>query len=262
MQRVLPPDFVDDGTQPLERAITISQGPDGTEGAATATYLCSAPGEYCIHVALRGAPLGGSPFPCTVAPAGIFPTATREAYAAAARRYAIASLTLDDEAIWARERARTKDAPSILGQSVDAPLVLLAPYLALCALLDGLFEGRPIARFWFLESVARMPYFSYISMLHLYESLGWWRRSAVAKKTHFAEEWNEFHHLLCMEALGGDAEWRDRFAAQHASTTSGAPSAAGPSAAARTSTPCGKKRAFSRRSSATRTERRRACCRS
>jgi len=137
--------------------------------------------------------------------------------AAAAHRYAIESLTLDDEAIWARERARTKDAPSILGQSVDAPLVLLAPYLALCALLDGLFEGRPIARFWFLESVARMPYFSYISMLHLYESLGWWRRSAVAKKTHFAEEWNEFHHLLCMEALGGDAEWRDRFAAQHAS---------------------------------------------
>jgi ubiquinol oxidase len=30
-------------------------------------------------------------------------------------------------------------------------------------------------RFWFLETVARMPYFSYITMLTLYESLGWWR---------------------------------------------------------------------------------------
>ena len=30
-------------------------------------------------------------------------------------------------------------------------------------------------RFWFLENVARMPYFSYTTMLTLYESLGWWR---------------------------------------------------------------------------------------
>ena len=83
---MLPAGFVDDGTQPLERAITVSQGPDGTEGAATATYLPSAPGEYRVHVLLRGEPLRGSPFACTVAPAGIFPTATREAYASAARR--------------------------------------------------------------------------------------------------------------------------------------------------------------------------------
>ena len=113
--------------------------------------------------------------------------------------------------------------------------MLRAPYYALCFALDNLFEGRPIARFWFLETVARMPYFSYISMLHLYaaarqriprrasrgsppryESLGWWRRSAEAKKVHFAEEWNEFHHLLAMEALGGDALWQDRFFAHHA----------------------------------------------
>jgi ubiquinol oxidase len=52
-----------------------------------------------------------------------------------------------------------------------------------------------------------MPYLSYISMLHLYESLGWWRRSADVKRIHFAEEWNEFHHLLVMEALGGDQRW-------------------------------------------------------
>ena len=27
-----------------------------------------------------------------------------------------------------------------------------------------------------------MPYFSYISMLHLYESLGWWRAGAELRK--------------------------------------------------------------------------------
>jgi len=60
-----------------------------------------------------------------------------------------------------------------------------------------------------------MPYFSYISMLHLYETLGWWRRGAAVKRVHFAEEWNEFHHLLIMESLGGDDKWIDRFAGYH-----------------------------------------------
>jgi len=85
----------------------------------------------------------------------------------------------------------------------------------LCYALDTFFDGRPISRFWFLETVARIPYFSYISMLHLYESLGWWRRSAETKQVHFAEEWNEFHHLLIMESLGGDQRWLDRFLGQH-----------------------------------------------
>ncbi len=49
-----------------------------------------------------------------------------------------------------------------------------------------------------------------------YESLGWWRRSAEMKRVHFAEEWNEFHHLLIMESLGGDQRWVDRFFAHHA----------------------------------------------
>mmetsp|Transcript_17475 Transcript_17475/g.70208 ORF Transcript_17475/g.70208 Transcript_17475/m.70208 type:complete len:237 (-) Transcript_17475:187-897(-) len=61
-----------------------------------------------------------------------------------------------------------------------------------------------------------MPYFAYISLIHLYESLGWWRRSSEAKRVHFAQEWNEYVHLLCMESLGGDALWRDRFLAIHA----------------------------------------------
>jgi hypothetical protein len=48
--------------------------------------------------------------------------------------------------------------------------------------LDKLYAGRPLQRFWFLETVARMPYFSYISMLHLYESLGWWRAGAELRR--------------------------------------------------------------------------------
>jgi ubiquinol oxidase len=81
--------------------------------------------------------------------------------------------------------------------------------------LDKLFDGNPLSRFYFLETVARMPYFSYITMLHTYETLGWWRRSTETKRIHFAEEYNEYHHLLIMESLGGDQEWRVRFFAQH-----------------------------------------------
>ena len=122
-------------------------------------------------------------------------------------REKLEALVLDNDAIWAREKKRPQ---------VKAPNVILIPYYALCWVLDAVFDGRPIQRFWFLETVARMPYFAYVSSLHLYETLGWWRRSAEVKRVHFAEEWNEFHHLLTMEALGGDQRWSDRFLAQHA----------------------------------------------
>ena len=130
---------------------------------------------------------------------------------AAALRSKLDALVLSNDAVWQREKDREE-----AGGGVSAPLVLLVPYYVLCFALDVCFEDRPLSRFWFLETVARMPYFSYVSMLHLYESLGWWRRSAETKRVHFAEEWNEFHHLLTMEALGGDQLWIDRFLAQHA----------------------------------------------
>eukprot|EP00971_Amphidinium_carterae_P331399 6464922-Amphidinium_carterae.1 len=91
-----------------------------------------------------------------------------------------------------------------------------------------LYEGRPIQKFWVLETVARLPYFSYITVLHLYESLGWWRTPQL-RAVHNAEdpyntssnhdhssvpfsradlqEDNELHHLLIMEALGGGCQW-------------------------------------------------------
>jgi ubiquinol oxidase len=116
-------------------------------------------------------------------------------------------LTLSSEKIWERELA---DGPII------APFVIKIPYLFLCYMLDTVFEGRSVpSRFFLLETVARMPYFAYITMLHLYETLGFWRRSADVKRIHFAEEINEFNHLLIMESLGGDQRWWVRFLAQH-----------------------------------------------
>lgn len=120
-------------------------------------------------------------------------------------------LTLNSTAIWDRERSRGP---------VIAPYLIKIPYYSLCYLLDVVFEGRNVfSRFFLLETVARMPYFSYITMLHLYETLGFWRRSADIKRIHFAEEWNEFHHLLIMESYGGDQQFWVRFLAQHSALT-------------------------------------------
>lgn len=121
-------------------------------------------------------------------------------------------LKLSNGAVWDREYAR-----EAAGAGVETPWFVRGVYLSLCVFLDFMFENRPIQRFWFLETVARMPYFSYISVLHLYESLGWWRAGAVLRKVHFAEEWNELHHLQIMESLGGDQLWIDRFVAMHSS---------------------------------------------
>eukprot|EP01018_Ginkgo_biloba_P003420 Gb_14931 [translate_table: standard] len=81
-------------------------------------------------------------------------------------------------------------------------------------ILNAFYSDRHYARFYVLETIARVPYFAFVSVLHMYESFGWWRRADYLK-VHFAESWNELHHLLIMEALGGDERWFDRFLAQH-----------------------------------------------
>jgi len=126
-------------------------------------------------------------------------------------RQKLDDLTLSNEECWKLEHARDEER----GKEY-APALIKGPFYALCLMTDYLFTGRPIQRFWFLEEVARMPYMSYISMMHLYESLGWFRASMPVRKVHFAEEWNEMHHLMIMESLGGDQSWGDRFLAQHA----------------------------------------------
>ncbi|KAJ8906562.1 hypothetical protein NDN08_003055 [Rhodosorus marinus] len=119
--------------------------------------------------------------------------------------------TLDDEKVKAMELAREEETQTLSSSSFISRSI----YQCTCMFLDVLFVNRPIPRFWLLETVARMPYFAYLSVLHLYETFGWWHVSEL-RKIHFAEDWNELHHLLIMEALGGDALWSDRFLANHA----------------------------------------------
>lgn len=69
-------------------------------------------------------------------------------------RRKLQELTLDNDAVWARERARPQ---------VEAVWPIKVVYHVLCWFLDVVFDGRPIARAWMLETVARMPYFSYVS---------------------------------------------------------------------------------------------------
>jgi hypothetical protein len=119
-------------------------------------------------------------------------------------RKILKQLTLNTTAIWEREKKQISQMP-------QPPLIIRIPYSILCLVLDFIFEGRYTpARFFYLETVARyncrillsvivecvssfhkyhtlsypfsclcfqnltsrMPYFSYISCLHLYETLG------------------------------------------------------------------------------------------
>ncbi len=107
-------------------------------------------------------------------------------------------LTLSNAAVKRTEHFREKN-----GGRVEAHPVSFTLYEIGCKMLDLFFDGRPLARFWFLETIARIPYFVYVSALHLYESLGWWREPSL-RKIHSAEEWNEMHHLLIMESLGAN----------------------------------------------------------
>eukprot|EP00180_Rhodochaete_pulchella_P003412 Plantae.Rhodophyta-Rhodochaete_pulchella.ctg580.p1 GENE.Plantae.Rhodophyta-Rhodochaete_pulchella.ctg580~~Plantae.Rhodophyta-Rhodochaete_pulchella.ctg580.p1 ORF type:complete len:253 (-),score=23.74 Plantae.Rhodophyta-Rhodochaete_pulchella.ctg580:551-1309(-) len=95
--------------------------------------------------------------------------------------------------------------------------------------IDKLYSNAPntpraallataVRRFWVLETVARVPYFSYLSVLHLRQTLGA-RGTALTPRTraHFAEADNEAFHLAVMESLGGGSQFFDRFLAQHVS---------------------------------------------
>ncbi|KAK3264907.1 hypothetical protein CYMTET_26375 [Cymbomonas tetramitiformis] len=113
---------------------------------------------------------------------------------------------LDDEAV--RQKDLTHEAAE------DEPALIRWAYNTSVWGLDLLYEGKPIQRFWVLEVIARVPYFSYVSVLHFYESMGWWQNTDLSK-VHFAEAYAEQHHLLIMEALGGNNRWFDRFIAQH-----------------------------------------------
>jgi len=86
-------------------------------------------------------------------------------------------------------------------------------YNVICFLYPVKGNDRDFARFFVLETVARVPYFAYLSVLHLQETFGT-RDLDETMRTHYAEADNELHHLLIMEALGGNDNVVDRYLAQ------------------------------------------------
>ncbi|GMH61113.1 hypothetical protein TrLO_g14689 [Triparma laevis f. longispina] len=76
-----------------------------------------------------------------------------------------------------------------------------------------LYKDKDYPRFFVLETVARVPYFAYLSVLHLRETFGD-RSGGERMRTHYAEADNELHHLLIMESLGGNDSAVDRALAQ------------------------------------------------
>jgi len=94
-------------------------------------------------------------------------------------------------------------------------LVIDTVYEIICLLYPVTGTPRDYARFYVLETVARVPYFAYLSVLHLRETFGERYDTMSSKmRTHYAEADNELHHLLIMESLGGNAFWFDRTVAQ------------------------------------------------
>eukprot|EP00527_Entomoneis_sp_CCMP2396_P005030 CAMPEP_0198143594 /NCGR_PEP_ID=MMETSP1443-20131203/8559_1 /TAXON_ID=186043 /ORGANISM="Entomoneis sp., Strain CCMP2396" /LENGTH=347 /DNA_ID=CAMNT_0043806857 /DNA_START=52 /DNA_END=1095 /DNA_ORIENTATION=- len=82
-------------------------------------------------------------------------------------------------------------------------------YDLICFLYPVTGSDRDYARFFVLETVARVPYFAYLSVLHLRETFGY-RDDEDRMRTHYAEADNELHHLLIMEHLGGNSRAVDR----------------------------------------------------
>ena len=84
------------------------------------------------------------------------------------------------------------------------------------AILDFLYQGRDIQRFWVLEEIARAPYFAFLSVLHFRESMGLrGPEHLYLMKEHFDQSVNETEHLEYMESRGGNAYFIDRFVAKH-----------------------------------------------
>lgn len=83
-------------------------------------------------------------------------------------------------------------------------------------ILDFLYRGRDVQRFWVLEEIARAPYFAFLSVLHLRESMGLrGPEHLYLMKEHFAQTVNETEHLEYMESIGGNRYWIDRVFAKH-----------------------------------------------
>ena len=84
------------------------------------------------------------------------------------------------------------------------------------AIIDYLYKGRDYPRFGVLEEIARAPYFAFLSVLHLRESMGLrGPEHLYLMKEHFDQSVNETEHLEYMESRGGNRYWIDRAFARH-----------------------------------------------
>mmetsp|Transcript_9216 Transcript_9216/g.26325 ORF Transcript_9216/g.26325 Transcript_9216/m.26325 type:complete len:350 (-) Transcript_9216:5467-6516(-) len=92
-------------------------------------------------------------------------------------------------------------------------VVIDTVYELICFFYPVRGTERDFARFFVLETVARVPYFAYLSVMHLRETFGE-RDLGDKMRTHYAEADNELHHLLIMESLGGNKSVVDRVLAQ------------------------------------------------
>ena len=124
------------------------------------------------------------------------------------RRNQLNKLKLSNDILWEYEHKRKPVD--------DVPLAMYIMYRCITFILDKIYEDKPIERFYFLENVARIPYFSYVTCLHFYETIGLWQIDEKLRKQHYEEEANEANHLMIMESLGGERRWIDRFLARHA----------------------------------------------
>lgn len=72
-------------------------------------------------------------------------------------------------------------------------------------IIDGIYN-QSYNKFYMLETIARIPYFSYLSTLHLYQSLGL-HPALELLDLHYKETVNEQYHLMVMEELCGVVRW-------------------------------------------------------
>ena len=111
---------------------------------------------------------------------------------------------------------RAQVAPDVQVRGLDERIFTLNKLLigTVKGTIDGIYQDdgtllQDVRRFYVLETVARVPYFAYLSVLHLRETFGE-RDLRDVMRLHYAEADNELHHLLVMESLGGNSSSFDR----------------------------------------------------
>jgi ubiquinol oxidase len=85
--------------------------------------------------------------------------------------------------------------------------------------VDNIYVGKDaFRRFYVLEVLARIPFFAYACMLHLYQTLGLPNRKGMDRlRAHLEEADNEAMHLAIMMEMGAGSMWLDQFLARHLS---------------------------------------------